>query len=218
MSRPGAIFDVDGTLVDSNYLHVLAWARAFHDHGHEVTMADLHRLIGRGGGDLVAEIVGSSDEAILDSHGEHYRSLRSDLRAFPQAGELLQAVADLGRTVVLASSAKPDDNDANLAMIDADDAIEEAVQAGDVDEAKPAADLFDLVVERADLDKERTVVIGDTVWDVLAAARAGLAAIGLTCGGIGGVQLRDAGAIAVYDDPAHLLAELDRSPLLLTRN
>jgi HAD superfamily hydrolase (TIGR01509 family) len=205
------IFDVDGTLVDSNYLHVLAWSRTFAGAGEDVAMASIHRLIGKGSTELVEGLIGKAPAELLDAHGERFAELRADLRPFPAARDLLHAVSERGLIVALASSAKPDDHEANLEALDADGAIAFSTQSGDVDEAKPAPDIFQFALDEADLDRERTVVVGDTVWDVAAACQAGLATIGLTCGGISGAELVDAGAEEVYDGPGHLLDRLDDS-------
>jgi HAD superfamily hydrolase (TIGR01509 family) len=211
--RPGVIFDVDGTLVDSNYVHVLAWSRAFVAGGCEVAMADIHRLIGKGSHELVEDLVGEVRTELIDAHGEHLRDLAGEIRAFPAAGDLLRAVADRGLSVALASSAKPEDHERNLEAIDADEAIAFSTQSGDVDAAKPAPDIFEYAMTEAGLDPAATVVVGDTVWDVRAASRSGLPTIGLTCGGIAEAELRAAGAREVFRDPSDLYERFAASML-----
>lgn len=212
--RPGVLFDVDGTLLDTNYLHVLAWWQAFRDTGHpDVTMAAVHRAIGIPSAALVQHLLGTDDEDAVDAHSARYEPLRDQVVAFPRAGDLLRACADRGATVVLATSGAAGDLDWMLPAIGERDAVEGATTSADVDEGKPAPDLLATAVRDHRLDPARCVVVGDTVWDVESARRADLPCVGLTCGGIGEAELRDAGAVEVYADPADLLARLDDSPL-----
>lgn len=135
------------------------------------------------------------------------------MQAFPKTAELLQACADRGLAVVLATSGREPDLEWMRPAIGAGDAVTGATTSADVDEGKPSPDLLTTAIRDHGLDPERTVVVGDAVWDVEAAQRAGLPCIGLVCGGISAQELRDAGAVAVYDDPADLLAHLDDSPI-----
>lgn len=212
---PGVLFDVDGTLLDTNYLHVLAWWQACRDTGHpEVGMWTLHRAIGIGSEELVERVLGHADQATVDAHSRRYEDLRDQVSAFPEAAELLGACAERGLRVVLATSGKKDDLDWMLPAIGAsDDVLAGATTSDDVAAAKPRPDLLEVAVRDHGLDPERTVVVGDTVWDVEAGERAGLPVIGLLCGGITRAELRAAGAAEVHDDPAALLAALDRSRL-----
>ena len=217
--RPAVLLDVDGTLLDTNYLHVLAWWQAFEDTGRgPVTMSAIHRAIGIPSEGLVRHLIGSSeftkdDEKTVDAHSTRYEPLRENVQAFPKTAELLQACADRGLAVVLATSGRESDLEWMLPAIGARDAVTGATTSADVDEGKPAPDLLTTAIRDHGLDPERTVVVGDAVWDVEAAQRAGLPCIGLACGGISAQELRDAGAAAVYDDPANLLAHLDDSPI-----
>ena len=209
----GVLFDVDGTLVDTNYLHAVTWHRAFADLGVFVATATIHHHIGMGSDKLVPAVAGREVPGASDRHGELYRELHDQLDAFPKAADILRAVHDRGVRVVLATSAKQEDVDALLKAIDADDAIDHVTSSGDVDDSKPDPDIFAVACEAAGLDADRTVVVGDTVWDVEAAARLGLPCVAVLTGGIAEERLRDAGAAAVYDDVADLLARLDESPL-----
>ncbi len=213
--QPGVLFDVDGTLLDTNYLQVLAWAQALRDTGHEdIAMSALHRAIGIGSEELVQHVTGDEDPAAVDAKAERYSPLRDQVVAFPRVADLLVACAERGLQVVLATSAKADDLDWMLPAIGVgDDVVAGATTSDDVEAAKPRPDLLQVAVEQHGLDPERTVVVGDTVWDVEAAARAGLPSIVLLCGGIGRAELLDAGADAVFDDPAALLDGLDDSPI-----
>jgi phosphoglycolate phosphatase-like HAD superfamily hydrolase len=208
----GAVFDIDGTLLDTNYLHVLAWWRAFRDTGHEVEMWRLHRAIGIGSEEVVQRLLGRSDDDVAQAHSERYTALRDQVTAFPKAADLLVGCAELGLTVVLATSGKKDDLDWMLPAI----GVPEGVVAGvttssDVDAAKPHPDLLEVAVRDNGLDPGRTVAVGDTVWDVESASSAGLPCVALLSGGISVGEL--GGAVAVYDDPAALLDRLGSSPL-----
>jgi len=212
--RPGVVLDVDGTLLDSNYLHVVAWAEAFATLGERPPMADIHRLIGRGSDDLVRRLLGRDEPVAEELHADAYARRRDLLAPLPGAVDLVRRLADdLGLQVVLASSASPEDHRKNLDVLGLDDDIAHAVAAADADRAKPAPDLFALAVDEGGLDPRATVVVGDSRYDVEAAGRADLPAIGLGTGGIGLDELRTAGAVEVYDDLPDLLAGLDRSIL-----
>ena len=212
--RPGVLFDVDGTLLDTNYLHVLAWWQAFVDTGHgPVPMDRIHRAIGIPSEGLVRHLVGKDDDDTVEAHGERYEPLRENVKPFAGTADLLRACADRGLVVVLATSGKAADLEWMQPAIGADEAVAGATTSEDVEQGKPAPDLLSVAVEQHGLDPQRTVVVGDTVWDVEAALKAGLPCIGLTCGGIGAAELEEAGAEAVFADPAGLLEHLDDSPI-----
>jgi HAD superfamily hydrolase (TIGR01509 family) len=214
-TKRGVLFDVDGTLVDTNYLHVLAWRRVFLEHGEPgITSARIHRLVGMGSDELLETLFGRTRPELKPERARHFDVLKPEIRALPRAADLLRALHDRGVRVVLATSAEKSDLEALLAVLDADDAIDGVTSAGEVDAAKPAPDLFSVALEEAGTEPEATVVVGDTVWDVQAADRAGLACVAVLSGGIGRAELEDAGAVAVYDDVATLLDNLDQSPLL----
>ncbi|MEA2826237.1 MAG: hypothetical protein QOG43_676 [Actinomycetota bacterium] len=214
MGTTGVIFDVDGTLADTNYLHVVAWARAFRDAGEDVAMADIHRRIGMGSELLVEELLGHADSGAVDGHARHFQKLMPEIRAFPGAGDLLAEVHRRGAIVALASSADEEQLDAMLEAIAAPDGtIDHVVGADDVEQSKPEPDVFQAALAATGLDPGDAVVVGDTVWDIEAAAKVGLKVVGVVTGGIGRRDLEAAGAIAVYDNVAHLLEELDRSPI-----
>ncbi len=217
--RPAVLLDVDGTLLDTNYLHVLAWWQAFEDTGRgPVAMSAIHRAIGIPSDGLVRQLIGPGgssrdDEKTVDAHSRRYEPLRENVKPFPRTAELLRACADRGLAVVLATSGQESDLEWMMPAIGAEEVITGATTSGGVDEGKPAPDLLGVAMREHGLDPQRTVVVGDTVWDVEAAQRAGLPCIALTCGGIGGPELTDAGAAAVYNDPTDLLEHLDASPL-----
>lgn len=210
--RPGVLFDVDGTLLDTNYLHVIAWWQAMNDAGHpDVSMAAIHRAVGIASEGLTEHLLGEVDEKAVEAHSRRYEALRDQVTAFPSAADLVRACADRGWTPVLATSGKEHDLEWMLPAIGTEDAFAGATTSSDVEEGKPDPDLLSGAMEKFGLDPERTVAIGDTVWDVKAAARAGIPCVALTCGGISEAELREAGAVEVYDDPADLLARLDDS-------
>lgn len=208
------LFDVDGTLLDTNYLHVLAWWQAMGDAGHRgISMAAIHRSVGIASEGLVQRLLGHPDEKAVEAHSTRYEQLRDQVTAFPRAGELVRACADRGLVAVLATSGKQEDLEWMVPAIGAGDSIAGATTSSDVDAGKPAPDLLTTALEQQRLTAGRTVVVGDTVWDVEAAREAGLRCIGLTCGGISVAELREAGAVEVYDDPAQLLERFDESVL-----
>lgn len=213
--RPGVLFDVDGTLLDTNYLHVLAWWQAMNDAGHEhVSMAAIHRAIGIASEGLVEHLLGHEDENAVEAHSERYDALREgQVRAFPRAAELVQRCAGLGLVAVLATSGKEKDLEWMMPAIGAGDSFAGATTSSDVDQGKPAPDLLSVAVEQHRLDAGRSVVIGDTVWDVESARKAGLRCIGVRSGGISDAELREAGADEVYADPADVLDHFDDSLL-----
>jgi HAD superfamily hydrolase (TIGR01549 family) len=207
------LFDMDGTLLDTNYLHVLAWSRALRDQGRQVPMAVIHSLIGMGSDKLIQRLVGGKAPDLDESHSRHYRGLQAEARAFAGAAQLLRTIDGRGAAVILGTSAKSDELDAMLAVLDAGGAISDVISAGDVQNTKPEPDIFATALQRCQLPAEKVLVVGDTVWDVEAAGRLGLRCIGVETGGVGGGVLSRAGAVAVYDDVATLLRELDRSPV-----
>jgi len=222
MSRtPTAVlFDVDGTLVDSNYLHAVCWWEAFTQAGHDVPMARIHRAIGMGSAQMLDTLLPSgrdtgADAGLKAAHGALYATYWSRQRPLPGATDLLRACKQRGLTVVLASSADEREFAALRASLDADDAIDEATSSVDVERSKPAPDLVQVALDKGRVPPDDAVFIGDTVWDVRACGEAGVRCIGLLSGGISRAELLDAGAAEVYDGPAELLGELSRS--ILTR-
>lgn len=212
--RPGVLFDVDGTLLDTNYLHVLAWWQAMNDAGHPgVAMSEIHRAIGIPSDGLVERLLGHADERASEAHSERYEALRDQVTAFPRAADLVAWCADHGLAPVLATSGKEDDLEWMLPAIGAEDSFAGSTTATDVEEGKPSPDLLLAAMEQHGLDPSRTVVVGDTVWDVEAAERAGLPCVAVTCGGISEAELREAGAAEVYADPASLLEHAEDSVL-----
>jgi HAD superfamily hydrolase (TIGR01509 family) len=220
MSRsPRAVlFDVDGTLLDTNYLHAVTWWQAFAQGGHYVPMTDIHRAIGMGSDQLLDRLLPGdrdkdADDALRTSHDALYATYWSRLRPLPGAVDLLRACKAQGLTVVLASSAGKAESGVLRAALDAEDAIDGATFSGDAERTKPAPDLVMVALEKAAVPPGQAVFVGDTVWDVRASRKAGVPCIGLLSGGISRAELADAGAAQVYAGPGDLLARLPGSLL-----
>jgi HAD superfamily hydrolase (TIGR01509 family) len=215
-SLRAVLFDVDGTLVDTNYLHAVTWWQAFARGGHYVPMTDIHRAIGMGSDQMLDKLLPAdrdkeADATLGASHDALYATYWSRLRPLPGAADLLRACKARGLAVVLASSAGEAESGVLRAAIDAEDAIDDATFSGEVDRTKPAPDLVQVALEKAGVPAEQAVFVGDTVWDVQASQKAGVPCIGLLSGGIGRQELAEAGTAEIYDGPAHLLAALDGS-------
>ncbi|MFI6516398.1 HAD family hydrolase [Spirillospora sp. NPDC050679] len=212
------IFDVDGTLVDTDYLHAVTWWEAFRQHGHQVAMAEVHRAIGMGSDKLLDRLLPQDrdrggDDAMSAAHLALYAQYWTRLRAFDGAADLLRRCAAQGSRVVLASSAGESELKALRAALDADDAISAVTSSSDAEESKPAPDIVDIALERAGVPAERAVFVGDAVWDVEACRKAGVPCVGVLSGGISRQELQEAGAVAVYESTAAILAGFDDSPL-----
>jgi HAD superfamily hydrolase (TIGR01549 family) len=212
--RPAVLFDLDGTLLDTNYFHTVAWWRAFREAGEDIPMARIHPLIGMGSDQLLTELLGEEREGLSDIHAKHYKPFKKDLHAFPEAAELMAAVAERGAQVVLATSSKEEDLDQLLEALGADEGVISEIVHGDmVGSSKPAPDIFAVALDHLDLDPEQTMVVGDTRWDIEAAAKLGIQVVAVLTGGTTRADLTDAGAVAVYEDVADLVEHLDDSPL-----
>ncbi|MFN2502929.1 MAG: HAD family hydrolase [Acidimicrobiales bacterium] len=211
--RPAILVDVDGTLVDTNYFHAVAWWYAFQEIGEDVPMSKIHPLIGMGSDQLVERLIGRESEEASDGHSRHYESYKKDIKAFPKAAELLKELDRRGGRVVLATSSDEKDLEVLRGAIGADDAIDEAVTKGDVEHSKPAPDIFEAALDKLDLDPDRTLVVGDTVWDIDAAGKLGLEVVCVLTGGHPREELEERGALAVFEDVAELLDNFDASPL-----
>jgi len=217
-ANSGAVlFDVDGTLVDTNYFHVFAWVAAFQSVGHPVDSVAVHRAIGMGAPQLIERLIGPDDarrvgEQAHDEHRRRYRETFGHMRRFDGAAELIRAVAPRA-AAVLATSANEEEVSALLRALDVDDAIAAVTGGDDVKAAKPDPDVVAVALEKAAVPADRAVFVGDTVWDVEAAGKAGLPCVAVLTGGICREALREAGAVAVYADVAELLAGIDDSPL-----
>jgi HAD superfamily hydrolase (TIGR01509 family) len=213
-----ALFDVDGTLVDSNYLHAVTWWEAFIQAGYQVPMADIHRVIGMGSDQMLDALLPAdrdkdADARLSSAHSALYGTYWTRLRPLPGAAELLRACRRRGLAVVLASSAGESEFTALRAALDAEDAIDAATFSGDVEASKPAPDLVQAALAKVGAGPEEAVFTGDTVWDVQACRKAVVPCIGLLSGGIGRHELTAAGAAHVYAGPGELLSAFDSSLL-----
>jgi HAD superfamily hydrolase (TIGR01549 family) len=215
MTQPptALVLDVDGTLLDTVYLHVIAWWESFRDAGYEVSCFDIHRAIGRGSSDLVETLVGQANEKAVDGHAEKWAPLREKCVPFHDVPALIRTCADRGVKVVYCTSGSPEDVTDFREKIGCDDVVAASVNSGDVAQSKPAPDIVVAALEAVGVAPENAVMVGDTVYDVRAAKAAGVDCIGLMCGGIGERELQEAGAVAVYGNPSELLRDLEGSPL-----
>ena len=216
VAQNAVLFDIDGTLVDSTYHHALAWRRAFDRHGVTLPLWRIHRTIGMGGDKLVTEVAGGEVERRLGDDlrtawREEYVAIKTEVQPLPGASELVRALTDSGFVVALASSGDPEFADEALDDLDIRDAVTVLKTSADVDGSKPEPDLIEVTLEA--IGTRRGVMIGDTPYDVEAAARAGLKCIGLRSGGYSEAELTEAGAVLVVDAPADLI-ELDWEPYL----
>jgi HAD superfamily hydrolase (TIGR01549 family) len=206
------VLDVDGTLLDSVYQHAFAWARAFRKAGHPVDAWRIHRHIGMGGDRLVSAVAG---QAVEDSSGDlirkiwerEYDEIIGDVGLLEGARELLSALRDRGLRIALASSSIPKHAEYAFTLLEADRLADLTTTAGDAEESKPHQELVEVAMEG--LGTTDAVMVGDAVWDVEAASRAGIPTLGVCSGGYGRQELLDAGAIEVYTGPVELLESLD---------
>jgi HAD superfamily hydrolase (TIGR01549 family) len=209
------LLDIDGTLVDSTYHHAIAWHRAFHRNDIDVPLWRIHRTIGMGGDRLVAEVAGDDVEdtcgdAVRDAWREEYAELKAEVRPVAGAADLVRKLASTC-TVALASSGDPEFSAEAVERLGVQDEITLLTTSEDADESKPHPDLLGVTLDKVGGD--RAVLVGDTVYDVESAARAGLQCIAVRCGGYGEAELVEAGAALVVDGPADLV-DLDWEPYL----
>jgi HAD superfamily hydrolase (TIGR01549 family) len=195
------VLDVDGTLVDSNYQHAIAWHRAFRDHGYRVAIWEIHRHIGMGGDQLVEALIGeeganADGEELDDAHSEAYSKLIGEVEAVEGASELIAELDDAGATVILASSAAQDELDHYIELLDAADRIAGATSSADAERTKPHPELVETALDKYGSDGP-ALMVGDSTWDVKAAAAAGVPTLSLLTGGFSEAELREAGAVEV---------------------
>jgi HAD superfamily hydrolase (TIGR01509 family) len=211
-----AILDIDGTLVDTNYQHAIAWYRAFRQHGHTVPVWRIHTHIGMGGDKVVAALLGDEAEReegddIRAAEGPLYMAMIEEVEPFEGARGLLEELQRSGHTLILASSAKEQEVEHYLDLLDARELADDWTHSGDVGETKPAPDLVESALKKA--GGGDAVMIGDTPWDVKAADEAGVPTIAVLTGGFCEAELRDAGALAVFESIAALRDRLAETPL-----
>jgi HAD superfamily hydrolase (TIGR01509 family) len=214
--RPAVILDVDGTLVDTNYQHALAWYRALRQHGVTLALWEIHRRIGMGGDQLVTSLVGDGFEQrygddVRAAEKALYLALLPEVQPLPGARDLLEKLHARGHTIVLASSAKPDELQHYIELLEAQALVQGWTDSGDVEQTKPEPDLIEVALEKA--GGGTGVMIGDSTWDCEAAKRAGLKTIGVLTGGFSEQELVDAGAVCVFRSLPELTESLDETPL-----
>jgi len=217
MSSQAAILDVDGTLVDTNYHHTIAWYRAFREHDLVLPIWRIHRSIGMGGDQLVEVLAGEDwagehGEAASEGHDANYMQLIDEVRPLSDARTLIERLKADDWTVVLASSAKEHEVDHYLDLLDARELADSWTSSEDVEATKPEPDLVQDALEKAGVPAEHAVLLGDSTYDCEAARRAGVQAIAVRTGGFADEELRDAGADAVFEDLGELLAKIDETP------
>jgi HAD superfamily hydrolase (TIGR01549 family) len=213
---PAAILDIDGTLVDTNYQHAIAWYRAFRHHEITLPIWRIHRHIGMGGDQLVPALVGERlgeelGDRIRDAEKELYAELIDEVEPFEGARGLIEDLKRAGNPVVLASSAKQEEVEHYLDLLDARQLADGWTTSADVEATKPQPDLVLAALEK--VEGKDAALIGDTTWDAEAARRASVPSIGVLTGGFSADELREAGAGAVFESVAELRARLDQTPL-----
>ena len=213
----GFLFDLDGTLVDSVYQHVLAWKSALDAENIELSVWRIHRKIGMSGGLFTNQLLRETGfameperiERLRRAHAAAYQALGRQVRPLPGARELLGFLTDAGIPWAIATSGRMETAAVNRAALGVDPKASPVVTRDEVRYAKPDPDLFLAAAARLDVPIERTIVVGDSIWDMLAATRCRALGVGLLSGGYGSEELRQSGAIRVYEDPADLLGHID---------
>lgn len=213
-----AILDIDGTLVDTNYHHAVAWFRAFRQSGIVLPLWRIHRHIGMGGDQLVGALTSERFERekgdeVRAAEKTLYMQLIDEVEPMEGSRELIEEVKRRGHTVVLASSAKQDEIDHYLSLLDARGLADSWTSSADVERTKPAPDLVDAALQRVDGDAGDAAMIGDTPWDIEAAKQIGVPTIAVRTGGFGDDELREAGAAAIFESVKELLERLDETDL-----
>jgi HAD superfamily hydrolase (TIGR01509 family) len=213
-----AVLDIDGTLVDTNYQHAIAWFRAFRANGIVLPVWRIHRHIGMGGDQLVGALTDDRTEAelgdrIRDQEKERYFELIGEVEPMAGSRELIEDLKGRGHKVVLASSAKADEVDHYLDQLDARELADAWTTSADVEATKPEPDLVHAALERIGGGAGDAVMIGDTPWDVKAAAKAGVPTLVVRTGGFAADELRESGALAIFESVQELREQLDETPL-----
>ncbi|HEY4451598.1 MAG TPA: HAD family hydrolase [Solirubrobacteraceae bacterium] len=213
-----AILDVDGTLVDTNYQHAIAWSRAFRSHEIELPIWRIHRHIGMGGDQLVAALTDEVTERRLGeqvraAEQERYRELIDEVQPLRGSRELIEDLRERGHTVVLASSARPPELEHYLDLLQARELVDACTSAEDVERTKPAPDLVNVALARAGAQAADAVMVGDSSWDAEAAIRAGVATLAVLTGGFSSQELLEAGAERVFGSVEELREALGETAL-----
>jgi HAD superfamily hydrolase (TIGR01509 family) len=207
------VLDIDGTLVDTNYQHAIAWHRALRERGYVVQLWQIHRHIGMGGDQIVTALLGEDVErtdgdAIREAEGEAYGELIGEVQAMDGATELLEELREEGLKAILASSAKAEEVEHYVELLSAHDLVEGWTTSADVERTKPHPDLIHAALEKSGSDSP-TVMVGDSTWDVEAAGAAGVPTLAVLTGGFSDAELREAGAVEVCESIGELRKDLD---------
>jgi len=212
------IFDIDGTLVDSVDLHARAWQEAFRHFGYGIPFEEIRHEIGKGSDKLIPDLLGPDEADLVHEKLDNFRSKLwkrkyfSQVKPFPKVRELFQTILRDRKQIVLASSAKGDELKKYKQIAHIDDLVKDETSSDDVDRSKPSPDVVEAALAKLNHpDPQTAIMVGDTPWDIVAASRAQVKSIGVLCGGFPEEELRKAGAIAIYRDPADLLANYNRS-------
>jgi HAD superfamily hydrolase (TIGR01549 family) len=213
---PAAILDIDGTLVDTNYQHALAWFRAFRAHGELLPVWRIHRHVGMGGDHLVEALCGEDVEKVKGddiraTEQDRYGELIDEVQPFEGARELIAELKERGHAVVLASSAKPDEVDHYLDLLQARELVDAWTDSGDVEATKPEPDLVHAAIDKA--GGGEAVMVGDSTWDCEAAGRAGIETVAVLTGGFSEAELRESGAAVVFQSIPELRERVGQTPL-----
>jgi len=213
----GIPFDVDGTLVDTNYLHTLAWSQAFEEIDEWAPMNAIHRLVGMGGDNLVPRLLGRERPEASEARAARYRSLIGSARPFPGARDLVREAHDRGLRTALATSSPSGELEVLLEKLDISPYLDAVTSADDVDRSKPDPEVFVTAMDAAGLDPLRTIAVGDSVWDIEAARAAGIACVAVESGGFSQHELSEAGALHVYRDVQEIRRQFQTSPFAMLR-
>ena len=218
MPKRAILFDIDGTLVDSNEAHVDAWCTAFAESGFEFDRSNIHAQIGKGGDNLLPSLIPDAPSAVRDqvesAHGEIYkRDYLNRVKPFPDARNLLLKSKDAGMTVILASSASRPELDHYVELLDAGGIVDGTTSKDDVGHSKPCPDIFQAAVREAGAEPGQAIVIGDTPYDIIAARRSGIDSIAVRSGRFPEAELEAEKPVAIYDDVAALLRDFANSPI-----
>ncbi len=202
------VLDVDGTLMDTNYLHTEAWARALAEVGCQAPRAEIHKQIGKGSDRLIPSFVEDEEagEKVNELHSEFYSGFQKFGYPLPGARDLISTLSGRGYQVWFVTSAKPEELEHHLESLEAEEKLTGVISSGDVENSKPAPDIFELALEKAGSAPEEAVAVGDSIWDIEAAKAAGIRTVAvLTGGAFSEAELKEAGAAGVYKDCAALL-------------
>lgn len=217
------IFDVDGTLIDSNDLHAQAWQRAFRRFGYDLPLDLLHHQVGKGGDHYVPHFLTPEDNAKFGKDLDRYktelfkREYAPRIKPFPKVRELFQRIRDDGLCIAFATSSKGDELEQYKKLLGVDELVSEETSKDDARHSKPSPDIFAAALQKLDFPPSEAIAIGDTPYDAQACGKLELPIIGLLCGGFSEKELRAAGCSAIFRDPADLLARFDKSPLTVRR-